>query len=157
MKCLNPVVIFIPGEPLSWRRRPHGYGDGRAHGHGRAHGYGRAHGDGHGRGGGRVRGHDDLGCGDGEGRKAFSCCFVYGLNNIYTYCPPVTYLLDAWCCSVKKKVSMCHKSLYLLVKSDIKFEVKSELKLRCTPSAWSIFKTGCAESAFLNFRHFSSL
>ena len=151
MKYLNPVVILIPGEPLSWRRRPHGYGDGRAHG------YGRAHGDGHGRGGGRVRGHDDLGCGDGEGRKAFSCCFVYGLNNIYTYCPPVAYLLDAWCCSVKKKVSMCHKSLYLLVKSELKFEVKSELKLRCTPSAWSVLETGCAESAFLNFRHFSSL
>lgn len=102
MKCLNPVVIFIPGEPLSWRRCPHGYGDGRAHG------YGRAHGDGRGHGGGCVRGHDDLGCGDGEGRKAFSCCFVYGLNNIYTYCPPVVNLqvtlmvnIETWRTSVK--------------------------------------------------------
>ena len=80
MKCLNPAVILISGEPLSWRRCPHGYGDGRAHG------YDRGHDDGRG-----CRDHDFV-CGHVENRKAFSLWSFYGLNNIYTYLPPVAYL-----------------------------------------------------------------
>ena len=32
----------------------------------------------------------------------------------------------------------------------LSYSIRSELKLMRTPSAWSILKTGCAESAFLN-------
>ncbi len=99
MKCLNPAAILIPGEPLSWRRCPHGYGDGRAHGYDRVHDHDRGHddvrGDGHDRddGDGRGRRDDDFLCGHGEDRKALSFWSFYGLNNIYTYLPPVAYLL----------------------------------------------------------------
>ena len=159
MKCLDPLVILISGEPLSWRRCLHDYGDGHARDCDRVHDHGRGHDDGRGdhdrdddgRGHGRD---DDFVCGHGEDRKALSFWSFYGLNNIYTYRPPVTYLLGAWCCSVKKN-PMYHKSLYLLV--------KSELKLMYATSARFVLKKVALKAhsltlgTLVHFRHFKLL